>query len=151
MQTFMPFSSFQKTAECLDYRRLGKQRVETKQILQCLMEEGSLGWSNHPIVSAWWGFEEALAVYGLYICSEWKFRGYQDSLFGWFQSVRLILRDGGRHMTEMPPWTRNSEVNLAYRRVLTWKEPEHYEEVFDMVQLKDPEFPWELLQERSDG
>ena len=54
-------------------------------------------------------------------------------------------------MTEMPPWTRNSEVNLAYQKVLTWKEPEHYEEIFDMVQLEYPEFPWGLLRGRSDG
>lgn len=150
MQTFLPYSSFQKTAESLDYRRLGKQRVETKQILQCLLGDGSIGWGHHPVVKAWAGFEEALAVYGLYICSEWKLRGYRDSLYGWFQASRLIIKDGGHHMTEMPPWTRNPAVNQAYRQVLTWKEPEHYEEIFDMVQLTEPEFPWELLEHKED-
>ena len=28
MQTFLPYKDFGKTAKCLDYRRLGKQRVE---------------------------------------------------------------------------------------------------------------------------
>jgi Pyrimidine dimer DNA glycosylase len=145
MQTFMPYMSYQKTAECLDYRRLGKQRVETKQILQCLLGEGSLGWAHHPVVEAWRDYEESLAVYGLYICSEWRMRGYQDSLFPWFQVQRLRLRDGESYMTPAPPWTENLEVNRAYQQVLTWKEPEYYEEIFDMVQLTQPEFPWDLL------
>jgi hypothetical protein len=145
----MPYSSFSETAKSLDYRRLGKQRVETKQILQCLLGQGSQGWSNHPIVEAWRGFEEGLTVYGLYICGEWRDRGYEDSLFGYFQAQRLILRAGGRHMTVFPSWTKNPEVNTAYQRVLTWKEPEHYEEVFDRVQLTDPEFPWELLKRKE--
>ena len=147
MQTFMPFMSYQKTAECLDYRRLGKQRVETKQILQCLLGEGSLGWANHPIVEAWRGYEESLAVYGLYICSEWRLRGYQDGLSPYFQVQRLRLRDGEHYWTEHPPWVENPVVNRAYQRVLTWKDPEHYEEIFDLVQLTDPEFPWTLLKQ----
>ena len=27
MQTFMPYSDIKKSVECLDYKRLGKQRV----------------------------------------------------------------------------------------------------------------------------
>ena len=34
MQTFLPYPDFVKSAQCLDYRRLGKQRVEAKQILE---------------------------------------------------------------------------------------------------------------------
>jgi hypothetical protein len=149
MQTFMPYSSFNETAKALDYRRLGKQRVEAKQILQVLTE-GATGWASHPIVEAWRGYEEGLSVYGLYICSEWRMRGYKDSLHGWFQAKRLILRDGRRHMTEFPAWVKDPEVNHAYQQVLVWKEPEHYEEVFDMVQLREPTFPWELLKRKTD-
>ena len=36
MQTFLPYSSFRKTAQSLDWRRLGKQRSETKQIVMAL-------------------------------------------------------------------------------------------------------------------
>lgn len=38
MQTFLPFSDFKKSAESLDYRRLGKQRVECLQILAALAD-----------------------------------------------------------------------------------------------------------------
>jgi pyrimidine dimer DNA glycosylase len=34
MQTFLCEPNFAETAKCLDYRRLGKQRVEAKQILE---------------------------------------------------------------------------------------------------------------------
>ena len=36
MQTFLPYEDFTKTAQCLDYKRLGKQRVEAYQILRIL-------------------------------------------------------------------------------------------------------------------
>jgi hypothetical protein len=36
MQTFLPFSDFEKSARCLDNKRLGKQRVEGFQILKSL-------------------------------------------------------------------------------------------------------------------
>jgi Pyrimidine dimer DNA glycosylase len=34
MHTFLPYPSFEETASILDYRRLGKQRVEGFQILK---------------------------------------------------------------------------------------------------------------------
>lgn len=36
MQTFMPYSDFEKVAQCLDNKRLGKQRVEALQIYNVL-------------------------------------------------------------------------------------------------------------------
>lgn len=33
MQTFLPYGSFIESAKCLDYGRLGKHRVEAKQII----------------------------------------------------------------------------------------------------------------------
>ncbi len=42
MQTFVPHTAI---AKCLDYRRLGKQRVECKQILAAM--NTTTGWSNH--------------------------------------------------------------------------------------------------------
>lgn len=34
MQTFLPYANFEASAKVLDYKRLGKQRVEAKQILE---------------------------------------------------------------------------------------------------------------------
>jgi len=51
VQTFLPYTDFIKSAKCLDYKRLGKQRVEAKQILNILLGETTkAGWTNHPAV-----------------------------------------------------------------------------------------------------
>ena len=38
MQTFLPYKDFRKSAQVLDYKRLGKQRVEAWQIYQTLKQ-----------------------------------------------------------------------------------------------------------------
>ena len=50
MQTFLPYASFIKSAQCLDDKRLGKQRVECLQILKAI-KDVNYGWRNHPAVS----------------------------------------------------------------------------------------------------
>ena len=45
MQTFLPYKSFNKSFKVLDYRRLGKQRVEAMQILNVLLgRRKTKGW-----------------------------------------------------------------------------------------------------------
>jgi hypothetical protein len=64
MQTFLPYPDLKKSFEVLDYRRLGKQRVEAMQILNILLsDKKSGGWVNHPAVKMWRGYEDALCVY----------------------------------------------------------------------------------------
>jgi len=50
VQAFLPFADFADTAAVLDSPRLGKQRVETLQILRAL-ELPEYGWQNHPAVT----------------------------------------------------------------------------------------------------
>lgn len=47
MQTFLPYSDFALCAKVLDNKRLGKQIVECRQIMQCLLGLRE-GWRNHP-------------------------------------------------------------------------------------------------------
>ena len=42
MQTFLPYPDFQLSAECLDYKRLGKQRLEAFQLLVALEDKWAL-------------------------------------------------------------------------------------------------------------
>jgi hypothetical protein len=63
MQTFLPYASFSESAKALDYKRLGKQRVECRQILRALEHGG--GWANHPATRLWRGYETALKAYSL--------------------------------------------------------------------------------------
>ena len=50
MQTFLPVTDFEESARLLDSPRLGKQRVETLQVLLAL-ELPEYGWHSHPVVT----------------------------------------------------------------------------------------------------
>lgn len=80
VQTFLPYASFRRSARVLDSRRLGKQRVETLQVLRALEIE-DYGWKSHPVVRMWRGYTEALVTYGKEMVVEWKMRGFGDSCF----------------------------------------------------------------------
>src|SRR3954462_11643166 len=78
MQTFLPYPEFARSAAVLDTSRLGKQRVETLQILRALTLP-EYGWRNHPAVQMWRGRIPALVNYGLAAVQDWRSRGFPDS------------------------------------------------------------------------
>ena len=121
MQTFLPHSDFYQTASVLDWRRLGKQRVEAKQILLTIDRgDEAKGWRNHPAVNMWRGYETALAHYGLIICLEWIERGYNDTQLSWFQE-RI-----GDNDIELPWWLEDDRVLIGHRSNLLRKDYDHY-------------------------
>lgn len=120
MQTFLPYADFEKTASILDYRRLGKQRVETLQILNVLTGR-TTSWANHPAVKMWRGYEGALCHYGLVICDAWIKRGYQDTCKAKIQQIAVSIVGG-----LMPSWMGNESFHLSHRSNLTRKDPEYY-------------------------
>jgi len=122
MQTFLPYPSFQMSALVLDPRRLGKQRVETKQIYLALTQPG-YGWGNHPATRMWRGFEGALALYGWHVCQEWRDRDYNDSLLPWFSD---LLDHHGESVFESPPWLGQTDFHLSHRSNLLRKDPAWY-------------------------
>ena len=69
MQTFLPYESFEKSAQTLDWRRLGKQRVEGMQIINAITgktrKDGKpyKGWINHPCSVMWRDYAPALKHY----------------------------------------------------------------------------------------
>ena len=133
MQTFLPYPNFLDSAYVLDRQRLGKQRVEVKQILNAL-DGNSKGWVNHPAVQMWRGYEPALAFYGAVICSMWLERGYKDSLLPFF----------GERMTddfEMPPWLGNEDFHLSHQSNLVRKDAAYYGPIFPGVP-DDLEYWW---------
>ena len=124
MMTFLPYSDFVKSAKCLDYKRLGKQRVEAWQIYLALTKE-NYGWKNHPIVKMWKGSELALLYYGLCICNEWIKRGYKDSLRDKFlQECWNKLHFKEKY--QEPHWLGNKKFHSAMRSNLLRKDKEHY-------------------------
>ena len=129
MQTFLPYADFRQSASVLDYRRLGKQRVETKQILNALSVYGAKGWRNHPATKMWEGHEVLLAHYGLTMCREWLSRGYVDNLSGFF----LDVIDNEQHNTDTPWFIGNAEFHLSHQSNLLRKDFTFYGEQFPNV------------------
>lgn len=129
MQTFLPYSDFSKTARALDYRRLGKQRVETKQILMALTGE-STGWVNHPATKMWRGYEFLLAYYGSVMSAEWKARGYVDNLLPYFTDKMFELTEQGKTFEKLPWFVGCEAFHEAHRSNLLRKAPEFYSEIF---------------------
>src|SRR3712207_9135212 len=74
MQTFLTVADFDESARLLDSPRLGKQRVETLQVLRAL-ELPDYGWVSHPVVRMWRGRTAALVVYGRAMVREWRSPG----------------------------------------------------------------------------
>ena len=80
MQTFLPYSSFEQSAQVLDWRRLGKQRVEGMQIINAINNPTQKGWVNHPATVMWRPYVEALKLYTNTIIEEWIQRGYNNNM-----------------------------------------------------------------------
>ena len=122
MQTFLPDTSYITSARILDTQRLGKQRVEAKQILVILLGKPSVGWKNHPAVKMWTGHAQQLAEYGMYICMEWVQRGHIDQQLPFFLQLRQELP----RIEESPPWIGNHEFHASHRSNLLRKDKRYY-------------------------
>lgn len=137
MQTFLPYPDFAASAAALDPRRLGKQRVETIQVLRGLIVPG-YGWRHHPAVKMWAGYEEALVRYGLEICGAWSATERADTC-----SATLVtdLRSAGGPAAvrdqpalaatgDLPPWLGDEAFHLSHRSVLLRKDAAYYRLLF---------------------
>jgi hypothetical protein len=80
MQVFLPFADFTTSVQCLDNKRLGKQRVECYQIMRAILFEDSKGWRNHPATKMFKTSIGALQVYTQLCCGEWISRGFTDTV-----------------------------------------------------------------------
>lgn len=115
MQTFLPYPEFKKSAACLDNKRLGKQRVEAKQIFKALTTGPGAPWYNHPAVQMWKGYTEALLAYYDAIVKEWIRRGFKN---------RMPLY--GIDCYVSPPWLGDYRFHSSHRSNLLRKDPIHY-------------------------
>jgi hypothetical protein len=136
MQTFLPYENFEDSAKCLDYRRLGKQRVECLQLLQALADGGA--WANHPAAKMWQGYETALVKYGLVITLEWKARGYKDTCYEKLCNAGAALE--GR-LIVLPPWLGDEAFHAAHRSNLLRKDPTYYGQ-FGWAEPDDLPYIW---------
>jgi hypothetical protein len=139
MQTFLPYPDFFGSMESLDNKRLGKQRVETLQILNALtgrkVVDGKLeefnpkGWTNHPAAVMWRGYETALSIYGLASCTVWTSRGFKDTCTDKFYLHRSLLPN----RTKLPKWIGNHDFHRSHQSNLVRKDPVFYSPKFPGV------------------
>ncbi|MGV9453787.1 MSMEG_6728 family protein [Streptomyces sp. NPDC003635] len=140
MQTFLPHPDFRQSAQLLDRRRLGKQRVEALQVLRGLTVPG-YGWRRHPAVRMWTGYEEALVRYGLEVCRVWREQGHQDSCAASLVSQLATHRPGTTVRDqaelaaagELPPWLGDEAFHRSHRSALVRKDPATYTAYFPAV------------------
>lgn len=150
MQTFLPTPSFLKSARCLDYRRLGKQRTEAFQLLIANQDEWALaerqwridsglmkdkplkkGWKTHPAAKMWAPYPDALKEYMNVTIAEWVGRGYNNTM-------RVApLSD----TIEMPHWLGDHRFHASHRSNLLRKDFDYYSQ-FGWTESPDMEYVW---------
>jgi hypothetical protein len=136
MQTFLPYPGFADSAQVLDAARLGKQRVETLQVLRAL-ELGDYGWRSHPAVHMWRGRTEALVAYGLAVVRAWQARGHADSTYEliteFAPEVEALTQADLAGRGLLPSWLGDERLHLSHRSALVRKDPDFYRPVFGDV------------------
>lgn len=139
MQTFLQYPSFEATAKSLDYRRLGKQRVEAMQILKA-MERTSGGWVNHPATKMWRGHRVQLCRYAIAMCDEWIARGFRDNLWNGFVAMEQACLAQGE-TDSLPSWFGRDDIHSSHRSNLLRKKPEFYSQ-FGWSESPDLPYIW---------
>jgi len=134
MQTFLPYEDFKKTAECLDFRRLGKQRVEAFQIHNIVSGKRLTGgWLNHPAVLMWKDHADALANYCNTMIAEWIYRGYNNTMQYLDHTEDFSL----------PLWVGVEEVHSSHRSNLLRKDLGYYSQ-FNWLEDDSQEYIWPI-------
>ena len=136
MQTFVPIATtdYAQIAKVLDNKRLNKQALEGWQILLNLYgldpegnERTPRGWSNHPAVKMWRGYEVSLYSYVIAMTNEWIDRGYKSTIgMKATQTMHSAILKGRFLSSEMPDWMRDpekfKEIASSHRTALLAKD-----------------------------
>jgi hypothetical protein len=136
VQTFLPYEDFGRSAEVLDIPRLGKQRVETLQVLRAL-ELGDYGWQGHPVVRMWRGRTPALVAYGLAVVRAWTALGHADSthqlIAEFAPEAEALTQPDLEARGLLPSWLGDERLHLSHRSALVRKDPAFYRPLFGDV------------------
>ena len=123
MQTFLPYPDFKKSLESLDNKRLGKQRVETYQLIAGL--EGRLTLTgkaysksriNHPISQMFRNNIPALKQYLNDSIDVWVARGKNNTMKKEVITEEIV----------MPVWFGDETFHKSHRANLLRKDASYY-------------------------
>ena len=136
MQTFLPYEDFEQSAKVLDWRRLGKQRVEGMQIINAIQNPNKQGWQNHPATIMWTPYVTALKHYTNVMIREWIDRGYNNNME--LYEVDEMIKDD---MVEFPYWLGDDRVHSSHRANLLRKDYEYYSQ-FNWTESPESPYVW---------
>jgi hypothetical protein len=118
IQTFLPMPDFKECAQILDKKRVWKQVIEAKMILDTI-KTGRKAWANHPVTRMWRGHEGLLTVYYNTFLRECinerqiRVKAYSE----------IILPST---IYPLPPWMSDERVYSSHRSNLLRKDPVYY-------------------------
>jgi hypothetical protein len=146
MQTFLPCVTFRDSVEVLDQKRLGKQMIETGQVVRAI-HDPTYGWQHHPAVKMWRGYSDALIHYQRATSEEWyrrrqKYHGGATNLWAW-----LDERMGPGYLAQILnkdpvlPWWWGGEIHGTHRSNLLRKDPAFYGQ-FGWTEQTDLPYLW---------
>jgi len=122
MQTFLPYPDFKESFRALDNKRLGKQRVETFQIINAILgrprKDGRpyKGWINHPCSVMWKDHVPALQMYYNECIEVWVERGFKNTMQREEYVGDIVL----------PDWIGYEEFHSSHRANLLRKDFDFY-------------------------
>lgn len=126
VNTFLPYANFSESASALDVKRLGKQRLEAKQIINLLEKTTEKkGYKNHPAVKMWKDNVDALKLYYNIIVKEWIKRGYKNTM-------QLYELHTDEDNISMPWWLNNQDFHYAHQASLLRKNENYYRDKFNL-------------------
>lgn len=117
MQTFL-IGTFRETAAKLDNKRLFKQLLEGKQILDVIVNKKK-AWSNHPAVRQWKNHPSFLFVYLVNIFNELQSRKIAPNTELFNQCCELIKLNGIKDYS--PEWVNRADIRSSHRSRLLCK------------------------------
>lgn len=110
MQIFLPYPDVGTSLRILDKLRLGKQRVEAKQIIDSIQNGG--GWKHHPCIKMYRNYLEWLIRYYNFSLNEYKYRGGNNIKLTPLASVGAYVQ---------PTWLGENKFHLSHRSNLLRK------------------------------
>jgi hypothetical protein len=137
MQTFLPYPNIRKSLECLDNKRLGKQRVEAMQIINALERDGG-AWYNHPATQMWKYHINTLKLYHNIAIDLWIARGFKNTMKQYeISDITVPI---------LPAWFGNPAFHASHRSNLLRKNPEWYGQ-FGWTEPNDLPYIWPTKQD----
>ena len=166
IQTFLPLPSVMKSLRCLDDKRLGKQRVEAKQILKALNQGPKCFFlpGDKPLSPGVYVYDpipdvplenmeiRATPWYNHPAVLMWK--GYETYLIYYYNLTLNVWERRGHNNVDLkpisfnffpkiiaPPWFDDSRFHASHRSNLLRKDPIHYSQ-FGWKESDDLPYFW---------